>query len=94
MKVLGTDVLFDFCESHPDSTSSIKAWLAFVEDQNWEKFADIKNDYNHADWVGNRKVVFNLKGNNFRLLVQVAFNTGYVTIEKIGSHSDYTKWKL
>ena len=94
MKVLGTDVLFDFCESHPDSTSSIKAWLAFVEDQNWEKFADIKNDYNYADWVGNRKVVFNLKGNNFRLLVQVAFNTGYVTIEKIGSHSDYTRWKL
>lgn len=55
---------------------------------------EIKERYSNASFLGERIVVFNLKGNKYRLAVKVAYNTGIVQVMKIGTHAEYSRWTL
>lgn len=94
MQVLGRDKLAAFKKSHPQARVPLDAWLAEAQDATWQKWADIKARYPSADSVGKHQVVFNIKGNSFRLVVLVYYAHGRVIIEKVGTHADYDKWKL
>lgn len=69
----------------------LERWYEVAENANWKNFADMKDDFGSVDSVGNQHYVFNLSGNNFRLVVVVKFVMGYVFVRWVGRHKDYDK---
>jgi mRNA interferase HigB len=59
-----------------------------------ENTADIKSRYRAADFLSGNRVVFDIGGNNYRLIVLVRYHQGILLIEKVGTHAEYSKWKL
>lgn len=94
MRVLGRDKLEAFKRKHPQARGPVNAWLAEASDAEWRKWADIKAKFPKADWLGKNRVVFNIKSNDFRLVVLVYFRMGQVIVERIGTHAEYDKWRL
>lgn len=73
----------------PDSEQHLKAWVDDVRQADWSQPADIKEKYCNASILKNRRVVFNIKGNNYRLIVSIAYRFGAVYIKFIGTHQQY-----
>lgn len=102
MRVLGKDKLTSFMRKHAQSHGARRAWLVEAEKAGWQKWADVKQRYPSADLIGTsdseptagHSVVFNIKGNDFRLVVKVYFSQSIVIIDRIGTHAQYNKWKL
>lgn len=94
MRVLGRAKPESFKRKHSLSSGSINAWLAEAESAEWRKWADIKAKFPKADWLGNNRVVFDIKSNDFRLVVLVYFQMGQVIVERIGTHAEYDRWRL
>lgn len=95
MKIIGRKILQDFKEKHADARSQIDAWEAEVNMANWNNFSDIKKRYASASLLPDlpdHHIVFNLKGNRYRLLVQVSFKNQIVLIKKVGTHDEYSRW--
>ena len=88
------EVLDTFCRRHTDVDQQVKAWVAEVREARWLKPADIKERYPSASLLEGDRVVFNLKGNKYRLLVKVSYKSGVVRVQKIGTHEENDKWKL
>jgi len=80
-----------FLHKHPTSASPLKKWVEVVESMNWKHQAELKNSFLSADYVGNGRYVFNIKGNDFRLVAVVVFVAGTVFVRWVGSHRDYNK---
>lgn len=89
MRVLGRDKLAKFCRKHANAKSAIAAWLAEAENATWRTPQDIRNRYRSADFLENNRVIFNLKGNHFRLVIKVRYQNGLAIIEWIGTHAQY-----
>ena len=88
------EVLDTFCRRNTDVDQQVKAWVAEAKEACWLKPADVKVRYPSASLLGGDRVVFNLKGNRYRLLVKVSFKSGIVRVQMIGTHAEYDKWKL
>lgn len=91
MKVLCKKILAEFLKKCADVRSSIQGWLVETEDAQWHNTTDIRNRYSTASFLPDNIVIFNLKGNSYRLEVQVAYDTGIVFIKWIGTHAEYDK---
>jgi len=91
MRVIGTDKLDKFSRKHANSKEALVAWRDEVERSSWEKPQDIKNRYRSADFLSDNRVIFNIKGNQFRLVVKIRYENGIVLIEWIGTHAEYSK---
>lgn len=94
MRVLGRDKLEAFKREHPAARGPLIAWEAEVRAAQWGKWADIKAAFPSASWLENGRVVFDIKGNDFRLVAQVHFRFGQVIVERVGTHAEYSKWQL
>ena len=94
MKVVGRQTIATFCNSHADLRSQIDAWLAEAEEANWQMPQDIKRRYPSASFLRDNRVVFNLKGNAYRLDTKIAYQQQVVLIKRIGTHAEYSKWKF
>jgi mRNA interferase HigB len=94
MHVISEKKLRDFYAIHPEAETPLRAWARVAGEAEWEKFADIRQTYAHADQVG-KFTVFNIGGNKFRLVVVIHFNRGKVFIRHVLTHEDYDKgdWK-
>lgn len=93
MDIVNTTLIENFCKKHKDAESALVKWVDFVETAKWEKHSDLKNDFLSADYVGNNRYVFNIKGNNYRLVVMVVFFAGTANIRFVGTHKEYDKIK-
>lgn len=91
MRLVGRDTLDEFTNVHADARAWIESWIADIEAARWRTPQDIRNSYASASFLANRIVIFNVKGNRYRLEVQVAYNTGVVVVKWAGTHADYTK---
>lgn len=89
MKIISVKILKDFWQLHPDSEQHLKAWVEEVKHANWLQPADIKSKYRNASVLKNRRVVFNIKGNHYRLIVAIAYQFGAVYIKFVGTHKQY-----
>jgi mRNA interferase HigB len=69
----------------------LKAWVKEVEHAQWKTPNDIKARYNSADILNDNRIVFNIKGNHYRLVVKIHYNTQIVYIRFIGTHKEYDK---
>lgn len=83
--------LVDFYKKHPNAKSSIETWLAITKKVIWEKPSDAVNDFPDADPIKNNRIVFNIAGNKYRLIVQISYVRQWVFIKFIGSHNEYDK---
>lgn len=92
--MVGRKVLTDFAGRHADVRSQIEAWFTEVEEANWKGPQDIKNRYPNASFLAGNRVVFNLKGNKYRLLVRMQLDLQIVRVVKLGTHAEYLKWEL
>lgn len=91
MRVISRKTLKDFWERHADSEQALKAWFHETRAARWKSFTDIKARHRTADALPGNRIVFNLKGNTYRLIVRLHYNTGIVFIRFIGTHAEYDK---
>jgi mRNA interferase HigB len=89
MRVIAVKTLRDFSAKHPLAKQALMAWHDEASKANWQTPADIKRHFSSASFVGNNRVVFNIKGNDFRLIVAIAYRLGVVYIKFIGTHAQY-----
>lgn len=79
----------NFWEKHREANRPLKAWHYEAARAVWKKPTDIKAQYRNASVLKNRRVVFNVKGNEFRLVVAVAYRIGVVYVKFVGTHAQY-----
>jgi len=91
MRIVAITTLQAFWEKHPDAKAPLQAWYALASWAGWKSPSDIKAAYRHASFIANERVVFNIKGNDYRLVVLVRYGQGLMFIRFIGSHSQYNK---
>ena len=91
MRVLAKKTLRDFWFKYPDCEQQFKAWFKETEDAVWKNTNQLKKDYPSASILINNRVVFNIKGNKYRLIVRINFNYQMVWIRFIGTHAQYDK---
>jgi mRNA interferase HigB len=94
MKLLGRPKLLAFERKHPDVRGPLRAWVAEVQDAEWQKTMDIKERYQHASFIDGQRVVFNLKGNSYRLDTRINFVARIVLVIRAGTHAEYTRWRF
>ncbi len=93
MRIISHRTIREYSKRNPKAESALEAWYKTTSKANWTCFADMKKDFNSVDSVGNQRYVFNIKGNDYRLVVIVRFVLGTVFIRFIGTHQEYDKIK-
>lgn len=91
MRIISRNKILEFIARYPDSDVALEEWYAKTKRAEWTCFADLKRTFNSADNVGNQHYVFNIKGNNYRLVAVVKFTIKTVFLRFIGTHSEYDK---
>jgi mRNA interferase HigB len=91
LRVIAKKVLREYWVKHPDSEQQLKSWYQEAEDAEWKSPRDIKRDYPSASILAGNRVVFNIKGNHYRLIVKINYDYGMMWIRFIGTHSAYDK---
>ena len=91
MRVIAFKTIRDFYQQHADAEQSLRVWYKEAEKANWKSPHDIKKEYPSASILGDNRVVFNLKGNSYRLIVKFNYNYGWAWIRFIGTHAGYDK---
>jgi len=94
MKLVGREKITQFMKKHAASGSPLRSWVKEVESAKWKNTSDIKARYSSASFLPKNRVVFNIGGNSFRLVVVVSFVAGAVVVTHIGTHAEYDKWDL
>ncbi len=89
VRVIAVSTLRSFWERHPDAEQPLKAWYQEATVATWTQPADIKAHYRSASVLKNRRVVFNIKGNDYRLIVAVAYKLQIVYVKFVGTHEEY-----
>ncbi len=91
MRIFSRSALQQFWERHPDSKDSLEAWFEETVHSSWHSPQEIKQRYSSADVLPGNRIVFNIKGNRYRLVVKIHYNTGMVFIRFIGTHAEYDR---
>jgi len=94
MRIVGRPLLEEFCLLHSDTRSQIDAWLCEVKEAEWKNLNDLKVRYPSSSVLDNGRVVFNIKGKKYRLLVRISLKNKIIRIEWVGTHAQYSKRKL
>lgn len=89
MKIISVKNLRDFWAEYPDAEQPLRAWVDEATKADWKNPAEIKEQYRSASILKNRRVVFNIKGNSYRLIVAIAYQRGWVFVKFIGTHRQY-----
>ena len=91
MRVIAKKILREFWLKHTDCEQQLKAWFQEASKTEWKTSRDIKKDYPSASFLANNRVVFNIKGNHYRLVIRVNYDYQMVWIRFIGTHGEYDK---
>ena len=91
MRIISRKALRDCWTKHADAEQPLPAWYEDVRRAKWRLPADIKSVYQNASFVANNRVVFNIKGNEYRLVVAVNYAAGIVYVRFVGTHGQYDR---
>lgn len=91
MRIISRTTLQKYWERNPQARIPLSAWYETVCKAQWNCFADIKSTYNSVDYVGNQRYVFNIKGNDYRLVVLIKYIPKLVYVRFVGTHSEYDR---
>ncbi|MBK6400475.1 MAG: type II toxin-antitoxin system HigB family toxin [Rhodocyclaceae bacterium] len=89
MQIIAVSQLRAFWEDNQDAEQPLKSWVDEVKKATWRQPADIKDHYRTASVLKNRRIVFNIKGNDYRLVVSVAYRFQAVYVKFVGTHAEY-----
>jgi len=89
MRVIAHRTIVAYGKKQPDTKTALDGWYKTVKAAIWKDFQDVKNTFNSVDYVGNQRYVFNIKGNNYRLVVKILFVQQIIYIRFIGTHKEY-----
>ena len=91
MRIIAISTLKAFWSKHSQAEMPLRAWYAEASRANWATPAQIKAAYRVASFIGNKRVIFNIKGNDYRLVVAVHYDRYRMFIRFVGTHSEYNK---
>lgn len=91
MRIISKKILREFWLKHADSEQQLKAWFRETEKAEWKSINDLKYEYPTASILKDNRIVFNIKGNNYRLIVKFNFEFQISWIRFIGTHAEYDK---
>ena len=89
VRVISKKALKQFYEQHPDAKDPLSAWYYEAKHANWTSPAEVKEQFRNASIIGNNRVAFNIKGNDYRLIVKFHYNTQIIYIRFVGTHREY-----
>lgn len=91
MRVISKRTLQDFCQCHKEAEHPLTAWYAEAVKAQWQSPQEIKTHYQTASFLCENRIVFNIGGNKYRLIVKInyAYNTVYIRF--VGTHAEYDK---
>ena len=90
-RIFSKSTLKEFWEIHADTEQYLKTWYETVKNANWKTPTDVKLTYANASILKNNRIVFNIKGNSYRLIAKFNFEKQWLFIRFIGTHSEYDK---
>lgn len=91
MRIIAVSSLIKFWDRYPDSEQALKAWYAEAKTSSWRSPADVKALYRNASVLKKGRVVFNIAGNKYRLIVAIAYKAQIVFIKFVGTHTEYDR---
>ena len=91
MVIISKNTITDFGINHPLAAEALNYWYITTKNADWSSIATMKQTFNSVDAVGNDRYCFNIKGNEFRLIVLIIFRTRTIFVLWFGAHSDYDK---
>ena len=91
MRIIARKTLKDFWTRHPQAEKPLRAWYADAKQATWRSPTAIKHAYRNASIVANNRVVFNIKGNDYRLVAAINYNFGIVYVRFVGTNTAYNK---
>lgn len=89
MRIVALKTLREFWTRYPDAEQPLRAWHDEVSRAEWHSPADVKAQFGTASILKGRRVVFNIKGNHYRLVAALAYQTGLVFVKFVGTHAEY-----
>ena len=89
MRIISRKTLVNFWEKDSQSETALKDWFKKTEKSVWKTPADIKEQYRSASFLSDNRVVFNICGNKYRLIVKINYNFGIAYIRFVGTHKEY-----
>lgn len=94
MEIFGKEILTDFASQHSHAEAPLKRWLSFTQEAQWTNFSELKESFRSADYYRGA-VIFDIGGNKFRLIADIAYEKQKVYIYKVLTHQEYdeNKWK-
>ena len=89
MRVIALGALRDFWLKHPDALEPLSAWYAIVSRVHWASPTEVKAAYRNASFLAGNRIVFNVKGNDYRLVVAMHYNRQIAYVRFVGTHGQY-----
>ena len=95
MRIIAIGTLKSFWRKHPRAETPLRAWYAEASHANWAMPAQVKIAHRDASFIGNKRVIFNIKGNDYRLITSIIYVTQRIYIKYVLTHAEYDKdkWK-
>ncbi len=91
MRIISRRTLREFWDVHPEAAIALQTWFHDVERASWVGPADVKMVYRNASFLADNRIVFNIKGNRYRLVVAVEYQYSLVYIRFVGTHAEYDR---
>ncbi len=91
MRIIKKSTLIEYYKQHAETKIDLEAWHAIALRSNWKTPNDVKRTFAKASIIGDNRVVFNIGGNSYRLIVKIEYKIGWIYIRFIGTHNEYDK---
>jgi len=91
VRVISKKIFRAFWETHADCEQQLKAWFQEASKSEWDNPNDIKKAYPNASFLTDNRVVFNIKGNHYRVIVKINYDYRLIWIRFVGTHAEYDK---
>jgi mRNA interferase HigB len=91
MVIISRPIIREFISKYPPSAKALNKWYSEVTQRDWKSFSELKETWNTVDFIGNDRYVFDIAGNNYRLIAMIHFTIRTLYIRKILTHNEYTE---
>lgn len=93
MRIIKEKTLVDYCkqDKYKNAKTSLESWVKDINNAKWKSSNELKEKYKNASIIGNKRVIFNIKGNDYRLIVDIEYKINLVFIIWLGTHQEYDK---
>lgn len=91
MRIISRKILIEFSKEYPEAKGNLDAWFKEAENDEWRTPDDVKAKYRSASILKDGRIVFNICGNNFRLVVWIKYDFHTIYIRFVGTHKAYDK---